>query len=218
MFLARHYLGGSRVAEEQKNESTEEQQQAAEENDAVKKKPASDGGSAPNQKLILMILALNTIAILTVAVVVWIGFNKSSSKVTLGDIAAEKEGGGHEEKAEEGHGGGGHGEKGGEKKAEVVDNFVKESFTVNLADSKGSHFAQVTVEIEVDNSFTKAEVDRLRPKIRDFIVVVLSSKTYEQVESVDGRDFLREEIRNKINGYLTRGQIKNVYFTQFIVQ
>jgi flagellar FliL protein len=206
------------VAEEQKNESAEEQQQAADENDAVKKKPASGAGSFPNQKLILIILALNTVAILAVAGIVWIGFSKSSQKVTLGDIAAEKEAP-HEEK--EGAEGGGHGEKSGhgEKgKEEVVDNFVKESFTVNLADSKGSHFAQVTVEIEVDNGFTKAEVDRLRPKIRDFIVVVLSSKTYEQVESVDGRDFLREEIRNKINGYLTRGQIKNVYFTQFIVQ
>ena len=93
---------------------------------------------------------------------------------------------------------------------------VTEHFTVNLAD--GTHYAQVTVAIEVLNPAAKNEVVKLKPKIRDFVVVILSSKTYEQIESVDGRDFLREEIRNKINGYLTRGQINNVYFTQFIVQ
>lgn len=197
--------------QEQEKEVVEEQQQTAEENDAVTKKSAP-GGGAPNQKLILIVLVMNLVGLLVLTTVVWMGYKKSTSQVTLGDIAAEKEAPPAEEHGKaEGHG--------GEKKAEeVVDNFVKESFTVNLADSKGSHFAQVSVEIETDGAFTKAEVTRLRPKIRDFIVVVLSSKTYEQVESVDGRDFLREEIRNKINGYLTRGQIKNVYFTQFIVQ
>ena len=129
------------------------------------------------------------------------------------------------EPASAAHGGGGHDapdphdEHGGAKKADPVENqFVKESFTVNLAESRGAHFAKVDVEIEVPEDFVRDELNRLKPRIRDFIVVLLSSKTFEQIESTESKDFLREEIRNKINGYLSRGQIKNVYFTQFIIQ
>ncbi len=197
----------------QQEQSTEEEQ--AEESDAVKKKSAKGGGGGPSQKLVFIVLVMNTVVVIALAAVVWMGYKKSSSQVTLGDIAAEKDG--KKEEAKEGKGEGEKGKKEGEKDA-PPDNFIKESFTVNLADSQGSHFAQVEVNIEVDDAFAKEEIQKIRPKIRDFIVVVLSSKTFEQVESNDGKDFLREEIRNKINGYLTRGQIKNVYFTQFIVQ
>jgi len=194
-------------------EEQSEQEAQADESDAVKKKPVGGGGSGPNQKLVLIVLALNTVVVIVLAAVVWMGYKKSSSQVTLGDIAADKEGHHEEGKDEKGE----HGKKEVEKEV-APDNFIKESFTVNLADSQGSHFAQVEVNIEVEDAFARDEIQKIRPKIRDFIVVVLSSKTFEQVESNDGKDFLREEIRNKINGYLTRGQIKNVYFTQFIVQ
>lgn len=203
---------------------TEEEAAAAEgggEEEAVKKKGAAPASSGPNPKLILLVLGLNALVLMILAFVVWKSYMSSSSRVSLGDVAeseSKEHGGGGEHGKEGGEHGGGHGEeKKGEKDA-AADNFVYETFTVNLADSRGSHFAKVDVAIEVDDSFVKTEVERLKPKIRDFINVVLSSKTYEQIESIDGREFLREEIRNKINGYLTRGQIKNVFFTQFIVQ
>jgi flagellar FliL protein len=201
------------VAEQQ--EATTEQEETAADSEAVQKKGSGEAAapSAPNQKLVFLVLILNTVVLVALAAIFWVSNSKRQNEVSLGDIAASKEAPaapeGHEEKGEKGK------KEGGDEES---DNFIKESFTVNLADAKGSHFAKVDVEIEVDDQFVKDEVNRLRPKIRDFIIVVLSSKTYDQIESVDGRDFLREEIRNKINGYLSRGKIKNVYFTQFIVQ
>ena len=67
-------------------------------------------------------------------------------------------------------------------------------------------------------NFVKAELEKIRPKIRDFIVIMLSSKSVDQISTADGVEFLREEIRNKINGYLTKGEVKDVLFTNFIVQ
>jgi flagellar FliL protein len=202
-------------------ETAKEEQQAAEaESDAVKKKKGEEtgGGGGPNQKLLFMLLLMNTVVLVALAAIVWMGYSKRQDQVSLGDIAASKEAP-KEAEASEGHGGGHGGEKKGKEGEDAgAENFIKESFTVNLADPKGSHYAKVDVEIEVGDDFVKEEVNKLRPKIRDFILVVLSSKTYEQIESVDGRDFLREEIRNKINGYLSRGQVKNVFFTQFIIQ
>lgn len=210
------------MADEPKNDApAPDAEGGGDEGDAVKKK--GEGGapsSGPNQKLVLIVLVLNAVVLMTLAFVVWKSYVATSNQVSLGDIAASKDG------KEEAHGEGEHGKeeghgKEGEKKEKGDpgdENFVYESFTVNLADSRGSHFAKVDVAIEVEEGFVKNEVKALRPKIRDFINVVLSSKTYEQIESADGREFLREEIRNKINGYLPRGQVKNVFFTQFIVQ
>lgn len=204
------------MAENEAQQENTEQQAQTDEADAVKKKSeggGAGGGGGLNPKLLLMVLALNTLIVIAIAAVVFLK-QKSSDQPTLGDIAAEKDDG----HAKKDGGGGGHGAPEKKKDDAASDTFVKENFTVNLADSQGAHFAQVEIQIEVDDAFAKEEVQKLRPKIRDFIVVVLSSKTFEQVESNDGKDFLREEIRNKINNFLTRGQIKNVYFTQFIVQ
>ncbi|MEO5666603.1 MAG: flagellar basal body-associated FliL family protein [Bdellovibrionota bacterium] len=204
------------MAEEEKP-SGEAAENAEVVDESIKKKSDGSEGAqkAPAPKLIYIVLALNLVVLLALAVFVWMNLSKSQKQVSLADIEASKAPEAHA--AAGGEHSGGEGEKGGEG-AEASSKFIPESFKVNLADSTGSHFAIVDVEIEVEDDFVKEEVVRLRPRIRDFIVVILSSKTYDQIASIDGRDFLREEIRNKINGYLTRGQIKNVYFTQFIIQ
>ena len=206
--------------------------------DAVTKKDegAAPAAGGPNQKLVFIVLILNSVVLAVLAAVVWKSYVANSHQVSLNDVAAPADGSSAAEGGEHGggeHGGGEHGKEGGgehgkegghggkEKEGEkkgADENFIYESFTVNLADSRSSHFAAIDVAIEVEDPNATEQVTRLRPKIRDFINVVLSSKTYEQIESVDGREFLREEIRNKINGYLTRGQIKNVFFTKFVIQ
>jgi flagellar protein FliL len=191
------------AAEDEVNEQ-EEVENTEGSDDSIKKK--SDSGNedqkASAPKLIYAVLGLNLIVLLALAAFVWMNLSKSQRQMSLADIEASKS------TVSEGEAVSGSAEA----------KFIPESFTVNLADSSGAHFAKVDVEIEVDGDAVREEVIRLRPRIRDFIVVILSSKTYDQIASVDGRDFLREEIRNKINGYLTKGQIKNVYFTQFIIQ
>lgn len=193
------------ILEEDQEEVETEDADGQEDGESVKKKSDAqkgEGSSGPSQKLVVMVLALNIVVLGAIAALVWMNLSKRQEQVTLSDIESPK--------------GEPTGEEAGDESQESK--FVKEAFTVNLADAAGSRFAKVDVEIEVADDFVREEILRLRPRIRDFIVVVLSSKTYDQIASVDGRDFLREEIRNKINGYLTKGQIKNVYFTQFIIQ
>ena len=60
------------------------------------------------------------------------------------------------------------------------------------------------------------EIDKRKAQIRDIIIMVLSSKTYEEVSSSSGKDSLRGEIRDTINSFLVQGKISNVFFTDFI--
>ena len=61
-----------------------------------------------------------------------------------------------------------------------------------------------------------SEIDNRKAQIKDFIIIILSSKTYEEISTKEGKDFLRNEIKDNINTFLSKGKITNVYFTELI--
>lgn len=91
-----------------------------------------------------------------------------------------------------------------------------ETFLVNLSGSRGRKLAKINMELEINNDEVQLEIDKLKPKIRDIIIIILSSKSYAQISTKEGKDVLRDEIRDQVNLFLTKGQIKRVYFTEFI--
>ena len=93
-----------------------------------------------------------------------------------------------------------------------------EPFMVNLARSKGSRILKVTVTLELNNPAVQPEVDDNRQKIMDSILVLLSSKTFEDVYSIQGKFKLKDEITTRVNRFLAMGHIKEVYFSEFLIQ
>lgn len=91
-----------------------------------------------------------------------------------------------------------------------------ETFIVNLAESKGRKVAKVNMELEVKGDQVLQEIEKRKAQIRDIIIIILSSKTYEDVASREGKDGLRNEIKDTINSFLVQGKISNVFFTEFI--
>ena len=91
-----------------------------------------------------------------------------------------------------------------------------ETFIVNLAGSKGRKVLKVNMELEVKGVDVIQEIDNRKAQIRDFIIIILSSKTYDEVSTKEGKDFLRNEIKDQVNSFLSKGKIINVYFTELI--
>ena len=91
-----------------------------------------------------------------------------------------------------------------------------ETFIVNLAGAKGRKVLKVNMELEVKGSEIVTEIDNRKAQIRDFIIIILSSKTYDEVSTKEGKDALRNEIKDNINTFLSKGKISNVYFTELI--
>ncbi len=91
-------------------------------------------------------------------------------------------------------------------------------FIVNLADPTGHRYlrAKITLEFRDDEAYQKAN-ERV-PQINDAIIMVLSSKTVEEVLSPEGKMELRIELIRKLNELLGPNSIKNIFFTQFVVQ
>ncbi len=96
--------------------------------------------------------------------------------------------------------------------------YPMNQFIVNLLSENGSRFLKTTINLELDKPELSAELDKKKPLIRDIIIRVLSSKTFEEVSTMKGKSRLKDEIVSKINDVLADGQIKNIFFTDFVVQ
>ncbi|MBN1847727.1 MAG: flagellar basal body-associated FliL family protein [Deltaproteobacteria bacterium] len=102
--------------------------------------------------------------------------------------------------------------------ADIGPIYGLETFIVNLLGSTGKNYLKATIDLEIDNIKTKEEIDKRLPQFRDSILTLLSSKTHDDVKTLEGKFQLRTEITAMLNQYLKTGRIINVYFTDFIVQ
>ncbi|MGA1846853.1 flagellar basal body-associated FliL family protein [Deferribacter abyssi] len=115
------------------------------------------------------------------------------------------------------------GDKTKEKKQSKVDSgigplYSLDTFIVNLADPGGTRYLKVTMQLELDSEKLQEEMDKRKPQIRDVILTVLSSKTYAEVSTAQGKLALKQELIRRINLILTTGAIRNIYFTEFVAQ
>ncbi|MEJ5339852.1 MAG: flagellar basal body-associated protein FliL [Aquificaceae bacterium] len=92
------------------------------------------------------------------------------------------------------------------------------TFTVNLADRDVDAYARVSITLELSNEKVRQEVDRRLPIIKDAVIDVISSKASSFVRTPEGRENLRLELIKRINTILFEGGVRNIYFTEFVVQ
>ncbi len=93
-----------------------------------------------------------------------------------------------------------------------------ETFIVNLADKGGERYLRVSMNLELEKEETVEVVGKILPKIRDAILMILPTKKYEDIGTVEGKSALRNEMLTKINEIMKPEKIKNIYFTEFVVQ
>ena len=96
--------------------------------------------------------------------------------------------------------------------------FPMDPFVVNLAGSEGKRFLKVTIFLELSTPEVRLEIKENIQKVTDSILILLSSKAFEDVYSVQGKFKLKDEITTRVNRFLVVGHIKEAYFTEFIIQ
>ena len=96
--------------------------------------------------------------------------------------------------------------------------FHLDPFIVNLAKSGGNRFLKMTVSLEMSSPKVRLELKKNIQKITDSILLLLSTKIFKDVYSVQGKFTLKGEITTRVNQFLTEGQVKGAYFTEFIIQ
>jgi flagellar protein FliL len=110
------------------------------------------------------------------------------------------------------------GEEGEEKADAIGPMYSLDSFVVNLAEEGSNRYLRVTMELELDNEALKTELTQRLPQVRNAMLMILPTKKTADINTVDGKLALRDQLIDEINTFLTTGQVTNIYFTEFVIQ
>ena len=96
------------------------------------------------------------------------------------------------------------------------------SFVVNLLQERGTRFLQVDIEVMSRQDGVISRVDDYQVIIRHELIMMFSSLTKEQINSVEGRQQIQKQVVEVINSVLEKetgkGGVEDVYFTKFVMQ
>lgn len=97
--------------------------------------------------------------------------------------------------------------------------YTMDKFTVNLGgEPKRTIRLEVNLEMMGREGFEELIDTQNRGRVRDRIVRILNDKTFSDLEPVQGKLFLKEKISDEVNSILKKGVVKDVFFSDFVVQ
>lgn len=95
--------------------------------------------------------------------------------------------------------------------------YSMEPFTANLGGSRRQTI-RVAMTLRMLDHDGFEEVVANAPAARDAIFRILNEKTFPEVESVQGKLFLKDQIAVALNKSLKRAVVQDIYFSDFVVQ
>ena len=97
--------------------------------------------------------------------------------------------------------------------------YPLDQFIINLlASGGGKRYLKTSIALELSIAEMQVELDNKRNVLRDTVITILSSKTFEEVQTAKGKQKLKEELMERLNEFLVDGRIMNIFFTEFVVQ
>jgi flagellar protein FliL len=190
---------------------------SAAESDAAKAKqePAAKKGGSK----LLIIIAAAVVALGAAGGGAWFFMNKGNADEATAD-ADEGEHDATDAKSEKGK----KGKKGKEvPKLPAIYVEFEPPFVVNF-DAKGvMRFLQVSIQVLTRDHETSELIKQHEPKIRNNMLLLLGSQTYDTISTVEGKETLRKQALETISkvvgdeGGKTK-EVEDLYFTSFVMQ
>jgi flagellar protein FliL len=96
--------------------------------------------------------------------------------------------------------------------------WAPDVFIINLADADADRYLKVVMNFELSDPLAVAELEVMKPKVRDMVLGVLTVKGIKDLNNFEGKQRLKEDIAMRLNNHLTKGKVVQVYFTDFVIQ
>jgi flagellar FliL protein len=95
-----------------------------------------------------------------------------------------------------------------------------ESFIVNLMDrsSSGKRYLKTTIELDVPDEESQGLVGVRKAQLRDAILLLLTSQSFAEINTTEGKQALKKALLLRINQALGGRIVSGLYFTEFVVQ
>ncbi len=101
-------------------------------------------------------------------------------------------------------------------------------FILNLADAGEPRYVKLGISFEIKRQQTgaegtgddnaKAELKMRDAQLKDIVVVVVSSKTSQELSTPEGKEALKKELKQKLSAVLTTTEVVNIFFDNFAIQ
>lgn len=111
---------------------------------------------------------------------------------------------------------GGYSESPSEQEPQFM--YAVPEILVNISVNGRDRFLSVKFYLGHDEPELEEELEKRMPEIRDAVLKILWEKSIEDINTPEGKELLREEIFQAVNGILHRGKLRGVYFWHVMVQ
>src|SRR5574343_64601 len=169
--------------------------------------PAPAGGNKKLMIIVIVLLVLVLAAIGGLGAYLFLGQKHAAEATASGAHGAAAE---HAEEPKK------------KEKKEGPPIFEKvEPFVVNLSGGPSAPMLQLEMQAELYDEGAKTNFKAYMPKIRSAVILLLSSKSEEEVASAEGKVKLRAQIKRIMNESMDAAEeepVESVLFTSFIIQ
>jgi flagellar FliL protein len=89
--------------------------------------------------------------------------------------------------------------------------YSLDTFIVNLADEGRSRYLRVSMDLELAESTDAGKLTERLSQVRDSILMILPSKQFDEIASMEGKIALRDEIIAKLNSLFANEVVTNIW-------
>ncbi|MBW1666458.1 MAG: flagellar basal body-associated FliL family protein [Deltaproteobacteria bacterium] len=93
-------------------------------------------------------------------------------------------------------------------------------FIVNLMDKAqlGKRYLKIGISLQVPGEEQSKTVEVHKAELRDAILLLLSSRSFGEIRTVEGKIALKQALMSAIAQVVGPETVHNIYFTEFVVQ
>ena len=92
-------------------------------------------------------------------------------------------------------------------------------FVVNLTDAGDEpHYLKCTIALELGSTKLEHEFEHLTPRVRNALVMYLSSIKVGDTLGIEGKRKMLEHMRTDLQEVLGKGGVREIYLTEFVIQ
>ncbi len=96
--------------------------------------------------------------------------------------------------------------------------YEVENIIINPAQSQGGRYLMINVGFESDKEVVLTELENKEVVIRDRVIKMLGEFTVPELSDIDRRSFLKDTLLSSVNAVLKDGEVRRLYFTQYVLQ
>ena len=98
--------------------------------------------------------------------------------------------------------------------------YALNTYIVNLMGNSGmsNRYLKVGVLLGISDLKMIPLIEKYKPLMDDAALILLSSKTYNDLATVEGKIVLKQEFISRVNQILGTNVVNKIYFSEFVVQ